>query len=217
MTTTCQKYRYNKIDIQGLYRGYRSFVEYNDYAQFLQYLAPLFNSIFKKYIGDRITESEFDDLFQDVSLRVYYYLNKNRDIAKPGMLYTAIVKIVNHGIIDNFRIYRPLLYRDSTDSAEVCPSDYGSPKSIYMKLHFKDTVKLIVQEFIHRLRFSGDYRRICIYIFNQILSKESIDEEFLRYRYKVDPQFFKEYTMILIRSIIHDFSMRDHYAFQDIV
>lgn len=214
----CVQHRRDTINTQQMYQQYVDYTRSTAAVDpVLISVVPIYNRFFTKYVGSAILEGDFEDLFQDVCVKLLIFLKYNQRISHPGALYRSVNTVVRNAIVDKLgKYYLPREVNDPIALKEI-RSNHGTVSQLYAKLHLKDLIYLLVEEFTTQLRFRGADAQVCYYIFDKIISKEKIDETYLKIHYNVPIGFLYNYTLVLMRRIMQDLALHKYEEFQEMV
>jgi len=203
-----QDHIYDDIDSVSLYQNYQLYRQNNKfYDKFISYVIPIFDSVFRYYESKHVDELYYDDLLQDVLIKIIG-LN-NVDCQNPGSLYNYVYNICQNTILSQSDEYDSGY--ESLDDAEYYrkiynDNSYGTFK-IFNSINLKIVILRLIDEFkykIHR-RFKDDnHIKASLYVFDCIMNNTEPREDSIRRIYKIRyPDFIIAFSNIIYKDCLY--------------
>lgn len=206
MTSIYLKYRHKRIDQTVIHTSYHNSLNSNRYFdQFIIAMVPLIRYNYKKLHNANLTIDEFEDVCNDVFEQCIKTMNSGVVFADESQTMVYLSSIVKSVIIAKMKYYNNISNVNLIGFENVLLSNAFSSTQILLRIHLKQIMELMVANFNESIRFIGNERNMCIYIFDLMMKEEKVDKKYLSKKYNLDAEFYVNYVILLMKKILYKY------------
>jgi hypothetical protein len=169
---------------------------------------PIFHKVFLSKEGQNIRRQDIEDLFQNAVPKLMLYL-QYAQVQNQGGLYVGLTMLFRNAILDQVNLYRQPLMHELGSGKDEMISDYGSHRKLLAKMQLTDVLVDFVKKFEASIRFKGNEKALCMYLFDRMMKRQPLEDTVLVRSQFGRLKFLKEYTMLLMRQLIHQMGLQN--------